>query len=462
MPLFPSIVKSANNMLECLSRFQDRSFDYTGGSILNSQIVSDPFINGINATTLIAFGLVALILAFGFRKGSLSQKVTRALFVTIVTAVVALFVYGFCLHHHTSEHDLPFFISAYISYLGIYTAEYMYMRYVIICINSNRNNPIPRTELVIVLVFCMFSALLWTVSTSGEEFIIPEIPDAPYGKFFWIGHAGEWSLVVASILLIIWYHKLFAEKKLFVLFSVPALLAIATLIEPLTDGLCLRYPALVLGLLIVYSRNHFSSGIANSGGEMIGDRSGFSLITNRVKPHFVNNILSTIYYLCDMDLERAKKVAMDLSGYVSGALGAVDIEGLIPFKRELDFIKSYIELEMLRFGDRMTVEYETDELDFEIPPLTIQALVENSVKHGIAEKDSPGSIKLITRRLADGSIQIKVIDDGVGFDTSDPEKTGGELALIRRRIEQEVGGRISVRSSVGSGTTITIKIPHSN
>lgn len=425
---------------------------------MNSQIVSDPIIQSINATSLAAFGLITLILALGFRQGLLAQKASKSLFTTIVTATVAMGTYAICFFHHPAEHDVLYFISATVAYLAIYVAEYMYLRYLVTCININRNNPIPRTELLFTLLFCLTSAVLWMLSTGDGEFIIPEAPPTPYGVFFWIGHVGEWSLAISSILLIVWYHKLLKEKKMLILFVVPVLLTAATFIEPVTSGIALRYPALAIGLLIVYTRYHFKAGNASSVSEPIGSEGDFSLITNRVKPHFINNILSTIYYLCDMDVDRAKNVTMELSGYVSGTLGAVDYTGLVPFKREFDLIKHYIELEMLRFGDRMTVEYKTDELEFEIPPLTIQALVENSVKHGIAEKDGEGSIKLVTRRLADGSIQIKVTDDGIGFDASEPENISGELALIKNRIEQEANGTMSIKSTPGQGTSITIKL----
>lgn len=425
---------------------------------MNSQIVSDPMIQYVNATALFAVGVVTLILAFGFRRVSLSQTYHRALFSTLVAATVAMFTYSNCFIHHPDEHDLLYFMSSNLAYLSIYAAEFLFIRYFIASINVNRNNPVPRTELWVTLLMCLASAVLWMLSTGEKEYIIPEAPVTPYGLYFWIGHLGEWALVISCVLFLIWYGKLLRESKMLILYSVPLLMLAATFIEPLTPGLCLRYPALAIGLMIVYTQYHFRPGMVKAGSEASEVGDDFTLITNRVKPHFVNNILSTIYYLCDMDVERAKNVAMDLSGYVSGTLGAVDYEGPIPFPRELELVKKYIALESLRFGDRMTVNFETEETDFDIPYLTLQALVENAVKHGIAEKEGPGQVDIKTRRLADGSIQIKVSDDGVGFDATDQEKISGELALVKSRIEQEANGRMSIKSAPGQGTTVTIKL----
>lgn len=429
---------------------------------MNSQLVDNPIILGINATLLIGSGLAAVIVSISFHRSTFSKAMPRAFFFTVSASVLALFSYSASLLHHPEVHDTLYFTCSAIAYIGVYATQYMYIRYVVICINSQRNNPIPNTELYATLFFCMVSSLLWILSTGDGKFMIPESPTENYGLWFWVGHLGEWSLLASSALLLFWYNRLMIDKRMLSLLSVPLLLTIATLIEPLTPGLALRYPALMSGLLIVYTRFHLRFTNAYEDIEDTYAQSRFTLAYNRMKPHFINNIISSIYYLCDLDAKKAQDLSMTFSGYMMGALETVDRAGLIPFSRELETIRNYIALEMLRFEDKLNVEYDIEVEDFNIPPLTVQALVENSVKHGIAGKGSPGTVSIITRRLADGSVQIRVTDNGVGFNTADSRKPKNELAYIKDRLDREMGGRMSIRSAIDEGTTVTIKLRGEN
>lgn len=190
------------------------------------------------------------------------------------------------------------------------------------------------------------------------------------------------------------------------------------------------------------------------------DRFGyFPYLKDRIKPHFVNNILTAIYYLSDSDPEKAQAVTMNMSGYMTGVLGLIETQDQVSFSTELDLVRNYLSLEKLRFEDNLSVTYDIAVDDFNIPPVTVQPLVENSVKRGIAEKRAPGTIQIVTRKMADGSIQIRVIDDGVGFDTSILEKNRTELVDQMDRIKKETGGELTVESTPGKGTTATITLP---
>ena len=86
----------------------------------------------------------------------------------------------------------------------------------------------------------------------------------------------------------------------------------------------------------------------------------------------------------------------------------------VEFSWELKEIRSYLALEKIRFGDRLNVEYDIEYDEFLIPPLTVQALVENAVDHGISAAENGGTVRIVTRKLSDGGAQIRVFDDGVG------------------------------------------------
>ena len=186
------------------------------------------------------------------------------------------------------------------------------------------------------------------------------------------------------------------------------------------------------------------------------------LAADRMKPHYINNVLTTIYYLCESDPERAQIAVGALSEYLRNTLETIDNAELVTFRWELNQIKNYMALESMRFGDHVRAVYDVDVDTFRIPPLTVLPLVENAVKHGIAGKEGQGTVSVITRRMPEGAVQIRVTDDGVGFDTTNVrimKEAYQGLADVRERMKLETGAEMTIESKPGAGTTVTIHIP---
>ena len=132
----------------------------------------------------------------------------------------------------------------------------------------------------------------------------------------------------------------------------------------------------------------------------------------------------------------------------------------IPFSEEYQHIQTYLSLEQIRFRGKLDVVYDVDVIDFKVPPLTVEPLVENAVKHGVTKKRGGGIVTLSTRRTEDG-IQIIVADTGVGFDPEhymDDGKPHVGIRNVRQRIENMVGGSLSMTSSE-NGTVAVVTIP---
>ena len=185
--------------------------------------------------------------------------------------------------------------------------------------------------------------------------------------------------------------------------------------------------------------------------------------TARMKTHFIGNVMTALHYLCDTDTGKAQESILALFGYLRHSVEGVNRQELLPFNWELVHAQNYISLETLRFEDRLQVYYEINDKDFEIPPLTLQPLVENAVKLGLAPvTDRPTNIIISTHRLEDGSVQLQVKDDGAGFDTSileEAEYQEKSLACIHKRLARDLGAELFVRSAPGQGTTVTVVIP---
>lgn len=185
------------------------------------------------------------------------------------------------------------------------------------------------------------------------------------------------------------------------------------------------------------------------------------LMLTQVQPHFMLNTLSTIQYLCKTDSQAAIETITDFSVYLRNNMEFASSTKLISFEKELAHIEKYVSIEKKRFGERIRVDYDIKEKDFELPALSIQPLVENAIKHGIAKKRCGGTVELSTWRGVD-KIHILVKDDGLGFD---PEKPFSEdrvhlgLSIVKDRLKRMCGGDVQITSEVNKGTICEITIP---
>ena len=183
------------------------------------------------------------------------------------------------------------------------------------------------------------------------------------------------------------------------------------------------------------------------------------IMMSQIQPHFLYNTLSTIQVLCHTDPEKAAEITGNFSSYLRRNLSSLDEPGLIPFEKELEHTKTYVQIEETRFPN-IHVNYDIQDSDFFLPSLTLQPMVENAIRHGVRIRDE-GIIEVITLRL--GSCHELVIrDNGVGFDaeavkTADRSHVG--LRNVQNRIESMCGGTMLIDSRIGEGTTIIIRIP---
>ena len=182
---------------------------------------------------------------------------------------------------------------------------------------------------------------------------------------------------------------------------------------------------------------------------------------SQIQPHFVHNTLAAIRYLAREDPSRAADMLDEFSAYLHGNMASLTQVGPIPFKDELNHTLQYLKLEQLRQGDRLNVSYAIGEVDFTLPPLSLQTLAENAVRHGISKRPEGGSLAIRTWRDAD-HIVVEVADDGVGFDTTSTIDDGRPhvgLVNTRLRLASMCGGSLDVSSAPGTGTFARICVP---
>ena len=181
-----------------------------------------------------------------------------------------------------------------------------------------------------------------------------------------------------------------------------------------------------------------------------------SIMVLQMRPHFIYNAMMSIYYLCAQDPKKAQQVTLDFTAYLRKNFTAIASEDTVPFSDDLEHTRAYLAVEQVQFEDGLFVDYDTPHKEFRVPPLTLQPLVENAVKHGMDPEAAPLHISIRTRATEAGS-EIVVEDDGPGFNPGD--KPHAALTNIRQRLKMMCGGKMTIRPRVGGGTVVNVTIP---
>ncbi|MEE0857178.1 MAG: histidine kinase [Ruminococcus sp.] len=171
------------------------------------------------------------------------------------------------------------------------------------------------------------------------------------------------------------------------------------------------------------------------------------------------NALFIIKALIWTDQKKASDAVDDFSLYIRRNIEAMRSNQLIKFSEELEHIKAFLNIENVDDETGLVVEYDIGEYDFQIPPLTVEPLVENAVIHGIGTLES-GAVITISSRKTDGGYMICVEDNGVGFDVENT-KLGVGLENAKTRLELQCGGKLEISSRPGC-TKATVFVPGQN
>jgi len=183
-------------------------------------------------------------------------------------------------------------------------------------------------------------------------------------------------------------------------------------------------------------------------------------IESRVQPHFLFNTLNSIAALVHDDPSGAERMTGQLASLMRSALDSTATP-LVPLDDELRIVRAYLDIEGVRFGDRLRYRVNLDEgtASAIVPRMALQTLVENSVKYAVSPRREGGSI-CVRASASNGRVRIMVEDDGPGFDPAHrPEGHG--LALLDARLTMLFGDRASMHVDSRPGqSSVTLDVPH--
>lgn len=190
----------------------------------------------------------------------------------------------------------------------------------------------------------------------------------------------------------------------------------------------------------------------------------------QIQPHFLFNTLNSVAALVEVDPDRMRNLLLAFGDYLRASFDFANLERFVPLDKELELVRAYLYIEKERFGDRVQVEWEVDDgLLLQVPPLSIQPLVENAVRHGLLRRNRGGTVRIRVRDLGDYA-EISVEDNGVGFDSellrgvlypreTPGKKSGVGLANTDRRLKQLFGKGLQIQGAPGQGTVVSFIVP---
>ncbi len=223
-------------------------------------------------------------------------------------------------------------------------------------------------------------------------------------------------------------------------------------------------PAMVVGIpLKIWNALRLEQKLEEQAKFLLEAR--MEALQRQIHPHFLFNTLNSIASLVRFRPELAREMIVKLANILRVLLR--EREAFVPLSEELSFTDDYLDIEVVRFGEKLRVEKDIDPhtLDLLLPSMVLQPLIENSIKHGLEPRISGGTITLRSR-LRDGLLIVEVEDDGVGMATdiespASQKKSGIGLKNVRERLHVLFGeaARIEVVSRPGRGTRVSVEIP---
>jgi len=200
-------------------------------------------------------------------------------------------------------------------------------------------------------------------------------------------------------------------------------------------------------------------------GELRASQAQLQALKMQLHPHFLFNALHSISALVHTDPEAADKMIARLGDFLRLTLETSAAQE-VPLRQEIEFLNCYLEIERIRFRDRLTTLIDVDPqvMDCRVPNLILQPIVENAIRHGVSQRSAPGRIEVRAARVG-ATLRLEVRDNGRGLpegaDATRGSKGGVGLANTRARLQQLYGAayRFDLSNAPAGGAVVTLEMP---
>lgn len=187
---------------------------------------------------------------------------------------------------------------------------------------------------------------------------------------------------------------------------------------------------------------------------------------SQMQPHFLYNALSSIREVVLQNPKYASDLMYDFTVYLRACIRTMQSGELITIQQEMDNIRAYVNIEKMRMGNRLNMVYDLCSEEFEVPPLSIQPLVENAIRHGVYKRGKKGGTVSVKTDTVEKYNRVIIEDDGVGFDyqkvrdeVEKKERQSIGLDNVMFRLTKQQNAKVVINSKMNVGTRITIWFP---
>jgi two-component system LytT family sensor kinase len=244
--------------------------------------------------------------------------------------------------------------------------------------------------------------------------------------------------------------------------------AVRFVIENFSEGVGIYLLVTIITYAISYYNRYRKGELRATQLEAQLSQAQLQALKMQLQPHFLFNTLHSISALLSRDTESARKMITRLGDFLRLTLENSGMQE-VTLQQEIEFLKCYLEIERIRFQDRLTTRVDIDPaaLDSKVPNLILQPIVENAIRHGIAPRSTPGLIN-IQAKQENGLLRIEVRDNGPGLPVNRKDENlfnkGVGLANTQTRLERLYGGshRFELINDPSGGLVVTLEIPTKN
>ena len=276
-------------------------------------------------------------------------------------------------------------------------------------------------------------------------------------KLMFLSQGYQFVALAVVFIITVLNKKLNLTQK--IAFSFYCLLPlVAIVLQNLLPGYAIAYLSIVISIEILFLFVNVRKNVELANEAKRSKEAEIKLMMSQIQPHFIYNTLASISTLIKIDPDKAQKALDEFTEYLRANLSSLTKTGLINFKEELRHIETYLSLEKMRFDERLSVNFDIKAVDFLVPPLSIQPLVENAVKHGILQKLEGGTISIKTYE-DEKAYYVEIEDDGVGFDLNNLDPTDNNhigLNNVKYRLSSMCNGELNINSVIDKGTTMVV------
>ncbi|MBR3020309.1 MAG: histidine kinase [Clostridia bacterium] len=318
------------------------------------------------------------------------------------------------------------------------------------------------THRALFTMLVLFLVILLIMQRTGNLVQIDETGTYSEGPYSFTGHVMVGFFLLFNLVMLIRFRGNVSLRQRCILYLYIGLPILAIVLRPFVNGIFIvaLSSSLSVSLFMIFSVIEQAAEYRQQ--ELKNEQLKIDILLGQIQPHFLFNVLYVIQEICHIDPEKASEAISEFSKYLRHNMDSLSINSPIPFSDELEHTMHYISLQQLRFGEALVVKYELACTEFYMPTLTLQPIVENAVRYGVRKTSTGEGTVIIQTSAHPDHYEVKVIDNGPGFDPNARKEDGIShtgLNNVRERLQRICDGKLEIWSELGKGTIVTMILP---